>query len=177
MASFARYLGWRPYNTDPSQSDSTLEEAAGSYSVGDLRRMLQLKEENNQGGTVNINLRNFFWEIVIFGIIVYVSYQIYSSGYLYASITFLFAASYLLFLFSFNNMELKEHEMPWSDCPDYFIRQPDGDGYKCVNTVPESIQVSDITGLSDDMTKKERCEVASQYDGLSWEWCDDPRNM
>jgi hypothetical protein len=181
MSSILQFFGWRPYKTNPSKGDTLLEEESREFTSADLRRMLEIKEKDNKtGGNININLRNFFWEIIIFSILIYISYQIYRSGYFYASITFIFTSIYLLFLFTFNNLELKETEMPWTDCPDYFIRENTEDGgYRCVNTAPESIAdgLTEISGFNDNMDKKDRCNIGKDYNGLSWEWCDDPRNM
>jgi hypothetical protein len=92
-------------------------------------------------------------------------------------------AYYLLFLFGSQSASSLDYEVPWTDCPDYFIRVGNGNNYRCVNIAPESVpgagynRVPEIGGLSDTMTRREKCSVASTYQGLSWEWCDDPRNQ
>lgn len=186
MSFLSSMFGYSSYQGKTNYTDEILKSRSNNLSMVDLQRMFELKQEeqNKAGYTVKFKLSNHYFEIIVGIVIIYIAYRLFVDGYVPASITFLVVCFYLLFLFSAQKSARLDYEVPWTDCPDYFVRvNGSGGNYTCRNVAPASVpgneydRVPEINGLSDSMTRQERCAFASAYQGLSWEWCDDPRNQ
>jgi hypothetical protein len=188
MSLLSSIFGGSSYQGKTNYTDDILKERADNLSMVDLQRMFELKqqEQSAAGYTVSFKISNHYFEIIMAIVIIYIAYRMFIADYVPASVTFLIVAFYLLFLLSAQRSSSLDYEVPWTDCPDYFIRMNKNGSvgeYVCRNVSPESVpgpgydRVKQINGLSDSLTRNERCALASGYQGLSWEWCDDPRNQ
>lgn len=186
MSFISGLFGHSRYQGKANYTDDILKENSNNLAMVDIQRMLELKQEEQSkaGYSTRFKISNHYFEIIVAIVIFYLAYLIYRAGYIPASFTFVLVAFYLLFLFAAENSAKSDYEIPWTDCPDYFVRFGSGNGnYTCHNVSPSTVpgngyeRVKQIRGLSDGMTRRERCSLASNYKGLSWEWCDDPKNQ
>ena len=134
--------GYSQYQGKSSYSDSFLKNRSNNLSMVDLQRMFELKQEElgKNGSTTTFKLSNHYMEIIFGIIILYIGYQLYIQGYTSASITFVIVFFYMLFYYSRYNYTTLDHEVSWTDCPDYFVRvDKEGSIYDCVNISPEHV--------------------------------------
>ena len=177
--------GYSQYQGTSTHSDTFLRDHSNNLSMADLQRIFQLKQEEleKNGSITNFKLSNHYMEIIFGIIILFIGYQIYIKGYMAASITFIIVFFYMLFYYSRYNYTSLDHEVAWTDCPDYFVKvDKEGSLYDCVNISPEYVpgpgydQINIIENIDASATRKDICNTIAGFKGLSWEWCDDPRN-